>query len=125
VSDLFVSTEGLVGRSQPGEPVLTFASDMCVAELVDEHNQPVRPGVASRKLLVTNLHNRTQPLIRYELTDQFRETLAQSEGVPASHVNPYAGSSLPLHLAVIAFTSLPTLPLRARCRFRPRSGIKC
>jgi phenylacetate-CoA ligase len=71
VSDLFVSTEGLVGRSQPGEPVLTFASDMCLAELVDEHNQPVEPGSPSSKVLVTNLHNLTQPLIRYELTDRF------------------------------------------------------
>ena len=26
VIDLFVSTEGLVGRSEPGSPVLTFAS---------------------------------------------------------------------------------------------------
>jgi histidinol-phosphate aminotransferase len=42
---------------------------------------------------------------QYELTDQFRQILAESEGVPASHVNPYPGSSQPLHLAVIAFTS--------------------
>jgi histidinol-phosphate aminotransferase len=42
---------------------------------------------------------------QYELTDQFRQTLAQSEGLPADHVDPYPGSSQPLHLAVIAFTS--------------------
>lgn len=70
VTDLFVSTEGLVGRSEPGHPVLTFASDMCIVELVDERNQPVTPGAISAKLLVTNLHNLTQPLIRYELTDR-------------------------------------------------------
>jgi phenylacetate-CoA ligase len=32
VIDLFVSTEGLVGRSEPGSSVLTFASDTCLAE---------------------------------------------------------------------------------------------
>ena len=71
VTDLFVSTEGLVGRSEPGRPVLTFASDTCIAECVDEEGRPVPDGVASSKVLVTNLHNLTQPLIRYELTDRF------------------------------------------------------
>jgi hypothetical protein len=33
VIDAFVSTEGLVGQSEPGGSVLRFASDMCLAEL--------------------------------------------------------------------------------------------
>jgi len=71
VIDLFVSTEGLVGRSEPGSPVLTFASDACLAECLDDRGRPVPDGVASSRVLVTNLHNLTQPLIRYELTDRF------------------------------------------------------
>jgi phenylacetate-CoA ligase len=71
VIDLFVSTEGLVGRSEPGGAVLTFASDTCLAECVDDDGRPVPDGVASSRVLVTNLHNLTQPLIRYELTDRF------------------------------------------------------
>ena len=71
VIDLFVSTEGLVGRSEPGSSVFTFASDTCLAECVDDDGRPVPDGVASAKVLVTNLHNLTQPLIRYELTDRF------------------------------------------------------
>jgi len=71
VIDAFVSTEGLVGHSEPGGSVLSFASDMCLAELVDDDNNPVPAGVPSAKVLVTNLHNLTQPLIRYELTDRF------------------------------------------------------
>jgi phenylacetate-CoA ligase len=51
--------------------VLRFASDMCLAELVDEAGNPVPAGVPSARVLVTNLHNLTQPLIRYELTDRF------------------------------------------------------
>jgi phenylacetate-CoA ligase len=67
----FTSTEGLVGHSEPGGTVLSFASDMCIAELVDEDNHPVPDGTPSAKVLLTNLYNHTQPLIRYELTDRF------------------------------------------------------
>ena len=67
----FTSTEGLVGHSEPGGTVLSFASDMCLTELVDDDNQPVPDGTPSAKVLLTNLYNHTQPLIRYELTDRF------------------------------------------------------
>jgi phenylacetate-CoA ligase len=71
VVNQFASTEGLVGHSDPGGTVLSFASDTCIAELVDEDNQPVPHGTPSAKVLLTNLYNQTQPLIRYELTDRF------------------------------------------------------
>lgn len=41
----------------------------------------------------------------YEETFNFARTLADVEGVRASHVRPFAGSSDPLHRAVIAFAS--------------------
>jgi phenylacetate-coenzyme A ligase PaaK-like adenylate-forming protein len=71
VIDLFASTEGLVGHSEPGETVLMFAGDTCIAECVDDEGCPVPDGTTSAKVLVTNLHNLTQPIIRYELTDRF------------------------------------------------------
>jgi phenylacetate-CoA ligase len=71
VVDSFGSTEGLVGASAPGDSVLVFNTDLCIVELVDTDNRPVPPGVPSAKVLVTNLYNLTQPLIRYELTDSF------------------------------------------------------
>lgn len=37
---------------------------------VDEQYQPVQPGKQSHSVLITNLVNRAQPLIRYELTDR-------------------------------------------------------
>lgn len=67
--DTFASTEGLVGSSAPGDDVLTFAEDGCIVELVDAEHRPVPPGTPSDKVLITNLYNRIQPLIRYELTD--------------------------------------------------------
>jgi phenylacetate-CoA ligase len=71
VVDSFGCTEGLFGSSAPGAPVLTFNTDLRIAELVDAGNRPVKPGCPSAKVLLTNLHNRTQPLIRYELADAF------------------------------------------------------
>jgi phenylacetate-CoA ligase len=76
VIDLFVSTEGLVGHTGPDETVFTFASDTCLAECVDDEGHPVPDGVTSSKVLLTNLHNLTQPLIRYELTDRFTPAVA-------------------------------------------------
>jgi putative adenylate-forming enzyme len=44
--------------------------DTCVVlEVVDEDNRPVPPGEPGAKVLLTNLVNRAQPLIRYEITD--------------------------------------------------------
>ncbi len=71
VIDQFAATEGLVGHSEPGGSVMRFASDMCIVELVDANNRPIEDGATSAKALLTNLHNFTQPLIRYELTDRF------------------------------------------------------
>jgi len=71
VLDSFACTEGLVGKASADDDVFVFNTDMCIVELVDAANRPVVPGVASAKVLVTNLYNLTQPLIRYELSDVF------------------------------------------------------
>ena len=73
MTNSFGSTEGLCGASAPGEEAITFADDLCIMELVDEHDQPVPSGQTSAKVLLTNLYNHTQPLIRYELNDCFTE----------------------------------------------------
>jgi phenylacetate-CoA ligase len=71
IVDMFGSTEGLVGTSAPDDAVLAFNSDVCIIELVDEWNRPVAPGERSAKVLVTNLSNHVQPLIRYAMGDGF------------------------------------------------------
>jgi phenylacetate-coenzyme A ligase PaaK-like adenylate-forming protein len=71
VLDMFACTEGLAGKTANGDVVFTFNTDTCIVELVDADNRPVPPGVPSAKVLVTNLTNLTQPLIRYELNDVF------------------------------------------------------
>jgi phenylacetate-CoA ligase len=46
--------------------------DLVIPEVVDRDNRPVPPGVYGDKLLITVLFGRTQPLIRYELSDSVR-----------------------------------------------------
>lgn len=46
--------------------------DLVIFEVVDKHNRPVPPGVYGDKLLITSLFNRTQPLIRYQISDSVR-----------------------------------------------------
>jgi phenylacetate-coenzyme A ligase PaaK-like adenylate-forming protein len=40
-----------------------------ITEVVDEHNRAVPPGVYGARVLVSVLFSRTQPLIRYEMSD--------------------------------------------------------
>jgi phenylacetate-coenzyme A ligase PaaK-like adenylate-forming protein len=71
IVDTYGTTEGLAGVSEPDGTFFTFNSDTCILELVDAAGSPVPPGVASARILVTNLANRIQPLIRYEIGDRF------------------------------------------------------
>ncbi|OBI17541.1 hypothetical protein A5712_23795 [Mycobacterium sp. E2327] len=71
VFDGFGSTEGLFGKTGPDDDTFAFNSDMCIVELVDAENRPVPTGIPAAKVLVTNLFNLTQPLVRYELNDTF------------------------------------------------------
>ena len=45
-------------------------SDWYIVEPVDEHDRPVPPGQLSHDVLVTNLANRIQPIIRYRMGDR-------------------------------------------------------
>jgi phenylacetate-coenzyme A ligase PaaK-like adenylate-forming protein len=58
--------------------------DLLIVENVDAGNQPIPSGTFGAKLLVTVLFSRTQPLIRYEISDRIR--FAPNE--PACHL-PY------------------------------------
>lgn len=47
-----------------------LSEDLNIVEFVDEYGRPVGPGARAAKVLLTNLFNRTLPLIRYEVTDE-------------------------------------------------------
>ena len=67
----FATSEGLIGSSGLDDELITLDTDGCIIELVDDCYQPLPPGTPSAKVLITNLYNYLQPLIRYELGDSF------------------------------------------------------
>ena len=70
VLNAYGATEAnLIGIECQWTTGLHVLEDLLVLEVVDENDQPVPPGVAGHKLLVTTLFNRTLPFIRYELSD--------------------------------------------------------
>jgi phenylacetate-CoA ligase len=72
IVNTFASCEGLVGSSMPDDEVVRMAEDTCIVEVEED------------RVLVTNLENRIQPLIRYELNDRF--TVIPGEGLLRVHV---------------------------------------
>jgi phenylacetate-CoA ligase len=48
---------------------LHLMNHLCIIEVVDQHYQPVPLGQYGEKILLTNLFNYTQPIIRYEIMD--------------------------------------------------------
>jgi len=69
--DCYASTEtGILAGECERHTGLHVFSDQTLLEVMDESGRPVPAGVEGHYLLVTNLVNRTQPLIRYQLTDR-------------------------------------------------------
>jgi phenylacetate-coenzyme A ligase PaaK-like adenylate-forming protein len=68
--------EGYAATEVPGLAIectrgfLHVNSDWYILEPVDSDRRPVPPGVQSDSVLVTNLANRIQPIIRYDLGDR-------------------------------------------------------
>jgi len=127
--DMFASTEGLVGHTEPGGTVFNFASDTCIAECVDDAGRPVPDGTNSSRVLVTNLHNRTQPLIRYELTDRFTPAGTSAAGFLQASVDGRADDGfrygdLSVHPSVLTTALLQTPAVREyQVRQTPRGVI--
>ena len=68
--NFYGTTEALIpAAGRPGQVGMDILEDLVVLEVTDEHDRPVPPGVPGHKVLLTNLVNRVQPLIRYELSD--------------------------------------------------------
>jgi len=69
VVETYGTTEAVVLANQCKHGKMHINEDYVVIEAVDDDNKPVPDGVASKKVLITNLINKLQPLIRYELRD--------------------------------------------------------
>lgn len=63
---------GYLAQQVPGETSLMINEDLLVVEAVDENDRQVAMGDVAHHLLVSSLHQRTLPLIRYRIDDRVR-----------------------------------------------------
>jgi phenylacetate-CoA ligase len=67
--DAYGCTEGLWGSECEHHQGIHLFEDSTLVENVDADGQPVAAGQPGARLLVTNLYNLVQPLLRLEVTD--------------------------------------------------------
>jgi len=68
--ELYAMTEaGILGSHCAEHRGIHLFEDQAIVEVTDERGEPVAAGRLGHKLLVTNLVMRTQPLLRYEVSD--------------------------------------------------------
>jgi putative adenylate-forming enzyme len=68
--NVYAATETAGIASDCAQHRMHVYEDLVVVEAVDEKDRAVPPGTFGAKLLVTVLFSRTQPLIRYEMSDR-------------------------------------------------------
>lgn len=79
-------TEGGTIANECSEGHLHINEDWVIVEPVDAENRPVPDGVRADKILMTNLFQYTQPLIRYEVSDR---VVRHSEPCPCGNPAPW------------------------------------
>jgi phenylacetate-coenzyme A ligase PaaK-like adenylate-forming protein len=67
--DFFGCTEGLFATECDARNGMHLYEDCTIVEVVDADNNPVPDGEPGMKMLLTNLNNRVQPIIRLEVSD--------------------------------------------------------
>jgi putative adenylate-forming enzyme len=67
--NVYAATEPAGIASECAKHRLHLFEDLVITEVVDDKNRPVPVGTTGAKILVSVLFSRTQPLIRYEMSD--------------------------------------------------------
>jgi phenylacetate-CoA ligase len=67
--DFYATTEGLFGFECERHDGIHLFDDASIVENVNEDGRPVPSGTPGARVLVTNLHNRVQPIIRLAVAD--------------------------------------------------------
>jgi phenylacetate-coenzyme A ligase PaaK-like adenylate-forming protein len=137
-ASIYAATEApILASSTAEQPELELAEDVVVVEVVDEHDRPVPPGTPGAKVLVTNLVNFAQPLIRYQLTDAVTESdrpnpagrpwrcLASVDGRTADilHLPGRGGGTVPVHPSVLGSAVAPFPDVREYAFVHDAGGL--
>ena len=115
----YFSTEVGVIAADSLDHVGMHVCEEAIVEVVDEDNRPVPPGTLGSRVLLTNLVNRTQPLIRYELSDAVQlEAGPDPSGRPFDRIARIDGRSDDvLHLPGADGRAVAVHPYRLRAPF--------
>ncbi len=99
--NVYASTETAAVASECRLHRMHLCEDLVIPEAVDEKSRPVPAGTLGAKILVTVLFSRTQPLIRYEMSDRVSLSTEQCGcGLPfrvLSEIEGRAEDSLVMH----------------------------
>lgn len=118
------ASEFLAMASECRHGGLHLNTDWLIVEAVDEHDRPVPPGVASHSVLITNLANRVQPIIRYNLGDSItllERRCACGSALPLMHVEGRCDDVLTL--ADADGGSVALLPLALSTVLEDEAGV--
>lgn len=92
--DAYGTTEGFYACDCEHHQGMHVYEDLGLIEAVDERGDPVPDGVAGAKLLITSFIKRTQPLLRYEVSDMVALTTAPCQcGRPLARIVSLEGRS--------------------------------
>lgn len=69
IDDTWGCSEGVYAFPCTAGQAMHLPDDLAIIEPCDRDGNVLPPGTPAEKILLTNLYNRTQPLIRYEITD--------------------------------------------------------
>lgn len=112
VRDNYGASEFVAAGYDCGHGWLHINADWLILEPVDADYQPVPPGTPSHAVLLTNLANRVQPILRYEMGDRITvnpEPCACGSPLPAIRVEGRTDDVL--RLTAADGTVVPVLPL--------------
>jgi phenylacetate-coenzyme A ligase PaaK-like adenylate-forming protein len=107
-----------------GHGWLHVHADWVILEPVDENYQPVQPGQTSSSVLLTNLANHVQPIIRYELGDRVTvrpDRCPCGSQLPAIRVEGRTDDIL--RFATPSGETIPVLPLALWATVKETPGI--
>ena len=124
VHDDYGASEFLAIAWECARGVLHFNADWVILEPVDEHYRPVPTGVCSHTVLLTNLANLVQPLIRYDLGDSVTLLEGACEcgsALPAIRVEGRCDDAIVLHDA--SGQGVTLLPLALATVLEDEAGV--
>jgi len=124
VHNSYGASEFLTIAADCAQGRLHVNADWVILEPVDERGRPVPAGELSRGTLLTNLANRVQPLIRYDLGDRVRVLPGRCAcGSPLPAIEVLGRHDDLLHLAGRGARRVPLLPLALSTVLEDEAGV--